>query len=187
MDQKLVMGLIIIFLMISSVFGIVFMGFGGEETAGSVRYNSIKFTDIGGRYRANVGGTDHIFLFFPGDLEYMQIDDAVRSLLDQPVYTVTYDPNANMAENLGEMQYYLEIQLQDSKAIERALTESADADLPVKSCEDATNAQPVIELRESEESGIVAEGNCVIIKAVDPYDLYQETERLAYHILGVIE
>jgi len=104
----------------------------------------------------------------------------------KPVLTVTYDRESDIADNLGEAQYYFELQLGDDKVIERAVINDDDV-LPKKTCDDATEAQPVIEIRSSESSSIVAEGNCIKVNALDAYDLYQQTERIIYASLGVIE
>jgi hypothetical protein len=135
---------------------------------------------------SKVNGVQRSFIFFPGDLEYIQIPDDVKTLLAKPSLTVTYDSNSTLSSNLGEAQYYFEVQLADSKIIERAITNNEGIELPQKSCADATEAQPVIELIESNQSIIKADGNCIKIQALDAFDLYQQTERVVYTILGVM-
>ena len=185
MNKKMVIGLIIAFIMISSIFGFV-VDFAISPGAQKLKYNDFKFRVVNQQYFTKINGQEHAFIFFPGDLEYLQISPEVKTLLDKPVLTITYDPNSKIADNLGEAQYYFEAQLSDAKAIERAVTNNEGIDLPQKSCADATDIGPVIELAQSNQSGIFAENNCIKILALDPFDLYQQTERVIYSILGVM-
>jgi hypothetical protein len=186
MNKKMVIGLIIAFLMISSIFGFV-VDFAFQPSVKKLKYNDIKFRLVNQQYFASIDGEERTFVFFPADLEFIQVPDDVKSLLGASVLTITYSPKSDIAENLGEAQYYFELQLQDKIVIERALTNNEGTELPQKSCADATDSQPVIELRRGDVSEIRADGNCVVVTALDAYDLYQQTERLVYVILGVMK
>ena len=177
-------GLFIAFIMVFSIFGFI-IDFAIQPTTQKMEYGDYTFTQTQQGYRAKVNGNEMLFLFFPGDLEYYTITDDTKQLLKAPVYTATYDPNSTIAPNLAEAQYYLEQQLQDIKYIERALTNSTT--LPQKTCADATTAQPVIELLQANVTTIITENNCIKVKAIDPYDLYRQTERIIYEILGIIK
>jgi len=171
--------------MISSIFGFV-IDFAANPSVKKLKYGDFKFKFVNQQYFATVGGKERTFVFFPGDLEFIQISDGVKTLLKAPVLTVTYDPKSDIAENLGEAQYYFEVQLQDEKVIERGLINNEGTELPQKTCADATIEQPVVELRKGDVSIISADGNCVVVTALDAYDLYQQSERLIYTILGVM-
>jgi len=184
MNKKMVIGLVIAFLMVSSIFGFVFDF--AVNPVGKLKYNGFKFQPVGNQFIAKINSQEHRFLFFPGDIEFIQIAPDVKALLEKPVLTVTYDPNSSVAQNLAEVQYYFELQLKDDKIIERALTDSTNTELIQKSCSDATDAQPVIYLSQGNVSKLIADGNCIKLTALDPYDLYQQSERIFYHVLGVI-
>ncbi len=179
----MLIGLFIAFIMIASIFGVVLDYYAAPAT--KLKYNNFKFQRVNEQYVTTINGKQHTFSFFPRDLEAIQVPDGVRTLLQQPVVTVTYDPKSDMAENLGEAQYYFEVQLQDI-TIERALTDNTNTTLPKKSCSDATPEQLVVELRQSNESRITVDKNCLVVNALDPFDLYQETERIIYSGLGVM-
>lgn len=184
MEKKTWMGLIIVFLMISSVFGFVFsFGGGGSNVQ---EYSEVKFRYVNNQWMARINGEDRGFLFFPGDLEYIDVPGEAKALLEEPGIAVTYDPASNLSENFAEAQYYFEVQL-DSKFIERALTNSEGTSLPEKSCADATPTQPVILLTQEDESAIRVEGSCIIIASYDSFAVYQQTERVIYAVLGVME
>jgi hypothetical protein len=185
MNKKVVIGLVIAFLMISSIFGFV-IDFAVRPSVQKFEYNDVDFRLVNQQYLARVGGVERAFVFFPGDLEFINVPGDVKALLEKPVLTVTYDSDSAIVDNFGEAQHYFEVQLEGIKTIERALINSEGTNLVQKSCSDATADQPVIEFRQGGESGISAEGNCVIVTSLDAYDLYQQTERLIYVVLGVM-
>ncbi len=183
--SKKVMGVIIIGLMVLSTVALVIVDL-AVGPSGSLKYNGFKFQPVSNQFIAKINGEEHRFLFFPGDIEFIQISSEVKALLEKPVLTVAYNPNSSIAQNLAEVQYYFELQLKDDKVIERALTDNTNTELIQKSCSDATDAQPVIYLEQGNVSKLVADGNCIKLTALDPYDLYQQSERIIYHVLGVI-
>ncbi len=185
MERKMIIGLIIAFLMVSSIFGFV-IDFAAQPSVKKLKYNDVKFRLANQQYFATIDGVERAFVFFPGDLEFIQVPANMKSVLDKPVLTVSYDPKSDIAENMGQAQYYFEVQLNGEKTIEKALTNNEGTGLPQKTCADATSEQPVIELRKADKSVVSAEGNCVILSALDAYDLYQQTERLIYVMLGVM-
>ena len=179
-------GLFIAFIMVFSIFGFI-IDFAVQPSAKGAKYGDFKFRVVNQQYVTKINGVEHVFFFFPRDLEYILLSGEVKALLDKPVLIVTYDPKSNLSENFAESQYYFESQLADGKTIERALTNNEGTQLSQKSCSDATESQPVIELRKGEKSGVSAVGNCIQLSAVDAFDLYQQTERLIYTIFGVMQ
>ena len=183
MEKKVWIGLFIAFVMIFSVFGVVLDAMRPSQ---KLEYNDFEFKFKDNQYFTKIDGVEHGFLFFPGDLEYVNVSVEMKSLLSAPVVTVTYDPQSSIAEDLATAQYYFEAQLQGVKVVERALTNNTGTSLSQKSCADATDALPVVELRLAGESSIVLDNKCIILSAVDARDLFQETERVVYSVLGVM-
>jgi hypothetical protein len=182
MDKKVWIGMFIAFIMIFSVFGIVIDSI---RPASKIKYNEHTFVAKENQFFTTINGAEHGFLFFPADLEYITIPEEAKPILEMPVITVTYDPQSSIAQNLAEAQYYFEVQLQN-KVVERALTNNTDTTLPQKTCADATPAQPIIELQLANESSITITNNCIVLGAVDAPDVYKETERFIYFLLGVM-
>jgi len=94
------MGLFIAFIMIFSIFGFVADFIFQPSGTTTLEYGDFIFRTKENQYFTNIDGFDHGFIFFPGDLETIQIDDAVKSLLDSPVITVSYDPSSNISKAL---------------------------------------------------------------------------------------
>ena len=183
MEKKVWIGLFIAFVMIFSAFGMVLDSIRPSQ---KLEYNDFNFKYKDNQFFTRINGVEHGFLYFPGDLEYINVSESMKSLLSAPVVTVTYDPQSVIAEDLGTAQYYFEVQLQGVKVVERALTNNTGTALPQKSCVDATYASPVVELRLSDESSVVLDNKCLILNAVDARDLFHETERIVYSVLGVM-
>ncbi|PIN76023.1 hypothetical protein COV18_01205 [Candidatus Woesearchaeota archaeon CG10_big_fil_rev_8_21_14_0_10_37_12] len=186
--KKALIGLFFAFIMVSSVFG--FVAYYTSPTASDLVYGEFSFRPITQngvqQYITEINNQDYGFLFFPGDLDYVDVSDETKALLNAPIYTITYDDASSLADFFGDVQYSLEFRLADQKLIERAVT-SENSSLPMRTCVNATEYQPVIQLQEANESSISASNNCILVSAVDAYDLYRQSERLLYVILGVME
>ncbi len=183
MEKKVWIGMFIAFVMIFSVFGVVLDSF---RPVTKLDYNDYQFTYKDNQFFTKIGGVEHGFLFFPGDLEYIVMPEEVKVLLSAPVFTVTYDSQSLIAEDLANSQYFFEAQLEGVRVIERGLTNNTGSVLPQKTCADATPSQPVIELRYADESSIAVDNNCVILNALSASDIYRESERFIYALLGVM-
>lgn len=183
MNSRVLAGAFIVFLMISSVFGFVF-SYG--STSNALEYGEFTFTPVENQLRTRIDGQEYVFLFFPGDLEFVELSSGVKQLLDAPVLTVTYNPAGNFSEVLADAQYYMEAQLSGTKVIQRALTNSSGTQLMEASCEDASPNSPVVFFGFGDESSIEAMDSCIRVTGVDAYDVYQRMERLVYQSLGVM-
>ena len=185
MNTKMVIAGLIAFLMVSSIAGLVFTQ-GPTGGPSSFRYNGYKFTPVQNGYRTSIDGEKHTFIFSPQDLEFYELTDDVLSLLNEEVFTVTYEPGNN-SQLLAEAQYYFELQLSNVRYIDRGLIDNTNTSLPQRTCADATDKQPVIELAYANISSITVEGNCIKVQAEGDYDLINQVERIIYAVLGVME
>ncbi|RJQ20319.1 hypothetical protein C4580_03965 [Candidatus Woesearchaeota archaeon] len=184
MQSKTFLGLFIAFLMVASIFGVTIDYF-AQDTQ-SANYNGHKITFRQGLYHLALPDKTYTLNFHPQDLEYIELTPEIRTLLDGPILTVTYDPSSGFAEAGANAQYYLESQLEGKKAIVRAVTNNTGTTLPQKTCADATPSEPILFLTSSDASGFTLENNCITVTAIDPSDLFSQTERVIYHLLGVI-
>jgi len=182
--KRAVVGGFIAFIMIFSIFGIVmnYTVTGGNE---KYQYGDYEFKIKDGAYVTEINGKEHAFIALPTDVDFYNISSEVKAMLKKPVLTVTYAPASTLAEAMAEAQFLLE-QLHPEIIIQRALTDNNGTSLPQASCADATDANPVIEFRESDQTLIEAKNNCIIVHAVDESDTLRQEELLRYIILGVI-
>ena len=175
----------IAFIMVTSVFIVTLDYIFAPNT--SLKYNGFPIRVINQQFLVNVQGKDYTFSVYPSDLEYIEVPLHAKELLNAEVLTVTYDPQSDQPESLGEAQFYLEDQLKEVRIIDRAVLNNTGLALEQKSCANATLGQPVIELREGNESRIAVENECIIVTAIDNPDLARLTERVVYQVLGVMK
>lgn len=187
MQTKTIMGLFIAFIMVASIFGVALDYFatgGGTQT---LEYGDYTFRPVQGLYQTTLDGKTVQFNFFPQDLEYIQVPENVKTTLQSPVLTVTYDPASPITNGAAQAQYYLETQLDGKTIIERAVTNNSNyTTLTQRTCADATPTQPVLAFTYANHSGFSLDNNCITLNAVDDYDLFRQTERALYTILGIM-
>lgn len=188
-DSRILAGSVIAFLMITSIFGVLFYGFKTPVQEKTNEYNGhlIKYKNRG--FVTEIGEQEIFFTTFPSELENIKIDNNTKNLLKQDYFVVTYDPKSTLAEELAIAQYKLfEERLKPlKKTVIRALTNSTSSALPQKTCADATEKNPVIYLEYGNETSITSKDNCVIAKGNSAAGIYQVSDRIAYVMAGVME
>jgi len=184
MNRKQTFSILVLVLFIASAFGVAF----DYLSPGSrgLKYNGHTFHQADQQYAVTVSDKELRFYYYPADLEYLTLDPQVTTLLDPPIYIITYDPQNEEAEAFAQLQFEFEQYLQNTKAISRALTNNTGTDLPQKTCADALPTQPVILLQQSNQSSITAQNNCIIINSTNPADLLSQGERIIYKLLGIM-
>ena len=188
-NSKVLAGGFIAFIMIFSIFGVLFYGFRApaDERTNEYKGRIFKFRNNG--FLTEINGEEVFFPIFPKELEDINIDDKTRQLLKQDYFVVTYDPESNLSAEMAIVQFKLfEERLKPIKKYAiRALTESSETILPQKTCADATEKNPVILLEYGNETGIYSEGNCIIAKGNSATGLYRVADRIVYTMTGVME
>lgn len=176
-------------IMVGSVFGVVFFGFGSSGGTGSVKYNDFKFVNKGSFWSTIVDGREAIFTHFPGDVESITIDgNVIDALKNRLEIDVTSDFNDTSAEQISLAGYNLGITLNNFNVfVRQGFTAENDYDFPVVTCGDATNSVPVIYFRSSNETKVYMEDNCVIAEALRQDDVERIKDRLVYGLLEIIK
>jgi hypothetical protein len=186
-QKKAVVGGFIVFIMVFSIFGIVMNYTMNDTQQRDYEYYNFTFKTTNEGLSTEIDGKEYTFLILPTDVDFYEVPDQAKQLLKQPMFTVTYDPASYLAEAMAEAQFILEQQLMPEKVIQRALTNNSGTQMLQANCANATKGEPVIEFRESEETLIEVKDNCLILNAVDQYDIIRQEELIRYVILGVIE
>jgi len=60
-------------------------------------------------------------------------------------------------------------------------------DKDVVKCEYATDANTIIFVTLGEETRIYGDGYCIVVEGTDEDELIRAADRLAYHLLGIME
>ncbi len=175
-------------LMVGSVFGLVFFGF-GSGGATSMKYNDFKFVNKGNSWSTIVDGREAIFTYFPSDVESVVIDSNVISRLENRLeIDATSDFNDTFAEQISLAGYNMAITLNNFNIfVRQGFTAENDYNFPVITCEDSTNFVPVIYFRSFNETKVYMEDNCIIAEALRQEDVERVKDRMVYGILGIIK
>lgn len=126
----------------------------------------------------------------PLELEGLDIDRSIRQrLVDDTGIFITIDPDKNLTgktvvaalevTKVLNNNYFFHIPVNSS------VTKEYES-YPVKTCEDATQAETVIWLRTGELNSIKTDGNCVILTGKSEEDLIKEADRLVLYLLGIM-
>ena len=156
------------------------------------------------RYRVEVYADNikyiHNFKRYPSDLleldyeiglkEKILYQDFENSIKKEKIY-FSYNPQMDGADILtaGTLVQILgnsNAGIYKIPVVVSVSEDNGNPDFPVKTCEDSTNKEMVIELRYGEPK-IYSDGECVIIQGNTREDFINMNDLLSYVLLGVIE
>ena len=171
--------------MVSSILGFTM----GQSQSGSQIYNGHKFyrTDYG--YKTKIDGKFFDFQTHPSSLEALELSPAVvERIRDSRELVLTYDQNQTEVAAIAASQDFFARMLSSNFMIftRVAFTEPNDMNMTVVTCEDATPFRAVIDYRESNETKISMEGDCIIFEAASARDFFAIKDRVLYSLLGIM-
>lgn len=182
--RKRILSWIIVILMVLSVAGFYVGSTGDGQTQ---RYNGIKFTSTQRGIFASIEGIRYGFTFFPSQVESIPVDPGVTELIRGPYVVVTYDPASNYSQGMAAAQYYLaEVLASRGTYVQPAVTDDASYNLPLLSCANSTTTEPVLLLKESNETRITLQDSCIIASAETLEDVFRIQDLLLFTALGVM-
>jgi len=175
--NQLIVGFVLIFIMLFSVLGYSFGG--GNESTTKIKYNGFKFVKQGESWILNTENFNFIFENNPNQVEKINSDlKNLENYYGKPLYMYSENYEAEM-EIYRNLFYYNQIvqRMQDA-CLEGNETE-CDGALPVKNCGDN-----FIIIRESNETKIIQENNCVFIEG-EQGNLTKITDEFLFKILEI--
>ena len=174
------------FIMVGSVFGVIFFGFGAANAA-TAKYNGFKFVNKGNFWSTNVNGREALFTYFPADAEQVQTeDDAISRLKGAIEIDATSDFNDTLAEPIALAQFQMGTTLFNFNIFVRSGFTAQYQNIPAITCNHATASVPVVYFKSSNETKIYTEGNCIVAEALNAADAIRAKDRMVYGLLGVI-
>jgi len=182
--KKMMMSLFIAFIMVASLFGVIFYG---NSNSNSVKDYGINFeVTQNNQFLAKVGGEQRLFYVLPTEAESISTDEGVFDLLRSSSSLVySFDPSMD-TDNLviiDVVRYDLDqsIMIPTSSAID---AENGDFTLPVWACDNATEILPVVHFSESNASSISLNGYCIEVRGNNT-DFLVARDRIIYEYYGV--
>lgn len=175
--NRTVLGIILVFVMFGSVFGIVVGSFGSSSTQEKIIYKGQEFKLLNNYYVFEIG--DYSFYFLSDPRNFLEIESEVEvsrvltSFTGKVLYLDSIDPYSS--QDISQNLYpYVE------RIHPACLNESTclDSSLPIKDC---TNNFIII--KESEVNKIYEEENCIFIEGKRE-DLIKLTDELLLRLIG---
>jgi hypothetical protein len=175
------------FIMVGSVFGIIFFGF-SSGNASTLSYNDFEFVNRGSFWSTSIDGREALFTYFPSDVELIEVDaGAVERLRNKVQLDVTSDFNDTFAEGIALANYQMGITLNNFNIFIRNGFTKEQQNFPVITCNQSTIYVPVILFRSGNETKILLENNCIVAQSAVHADAIRLKDRLVYGMLGIMQ
>ncbi|MBW2981481.1 hypothetical protein KY343_01245 [Candidatus Woesearchaeota archaeon] len=186
-DNKLARNLVTLFiviLMVGSVVGYMF----GRDSGETYKYNDYKFLRAGNKFILKINGADIEFDYLPLDVSDINISSEILNKLSNKIeIDSTYDKDNKFKEGISVAQYDLE-QYFNIIGIYfvNGLTAENDYGMPIITCNTITESVPVLYFKESNQTKIWIENDCIIAEARSEIDFIRIKDRMIYGLLGVL-
>jgi len=152
--NQIILGVVLIFVMFASTFGIVVNSFGNNSNSGKIEYNGFEFVEQNGFWLTSVGNLNLGFRNNPKDVEEIYTEGffVIEDYYNKPLYidSKDYEASSEIYTNLNGIA--LRIQ---PGCFEKPCEENA----PLKTCEDN-----LIVIKNASYSSIFANESCVFIR-----------------------
>ena len=191
---KFYLAIFVIVIMVSSTIGFV-LDFSMSPDKGkdptAIQFNDYEFTQTEeGLLTTKINDVDAYFGYLPTSVQYITVPEEVLTQLENAVtIRVIYDPDSEIADALGFIQYSFELMIPPIKGtiVLRGLaSENKQAELPVYTCDNATFDKPVLYLVQGDDIRIDQEEGCIKLIGTDAPSMMQLHDRLLYALFGVM-
>ncbi|MBN2567015.1 hypothetical protein JXB02_02940 [Candidatus Woesearchaeota archaeon] len=191
LSGKNLMAGFIVSIMVLSVLG--FMWGREADTQGSLTYDGIVFDRVQEGWQTEVGGSSHLFQYFPGEVDAIDFSSADAVMVrDARMMVFLFDPDDPDLVTLDTLR----LDLSDAFAtgfdsyLSSATTAASDLyALPVLGCANASQYIPFIYFTRGNETGIAPSAEspyCLVLSGSSGMHYVQLKDRLLYGMLGVI-
>ena len=175
------------FVMVASIFGVIFFGFGGNSM-NSTREKGITFVNNGNSWSATIDGREALFAYVPSQVEQIPVEGNIIDRFKNAIeIDMTYDFNDTYAEQIALAQFQMGTTLNNFNIFLRNGFTSESGNFPVITCEDSTSFVPVIYFKSSNETKVYLKNECIIAEAANELDVLRIKDRLVYGLLGIIK
>ncbi len=180
--NQIFMGAFLSLIMIASMLGIML---NKDETV--TKYGKVKFEDVGNGFVSRINGQDIHFNYLPQDVEQFYIDPTVcYNLQTASVIGVLFEPES---ESLTYTDFIRnDFQTIIEQPLISFITEESNkyTVYDVSSCNESSEALPIIFLKEGTNTSLTVEGNCIIAES-NNLGFLMLRDRLLYCYTGIIQ
>ena len=173
--------------MIGSLFGVVFFGF-GTTSSGSIKYKDVGVANKGGFWSTIVNDREALFTYLPPDVEFIDVDEELINRLRGVVQIdITSDYNDAFKEPIALAQFQMDVTLNNFNVfVRKGFTDENENNFPVIKCGYSTSFVPVIYFKSSNVTRVYFQSNCIMADASNQADVIRIKDRLVYGLLGII-
>ncbi|MFO7710864.1 MAG: hypothetical protein R6V53_03810 [Candidatus Woesearchaeota archaeon] len=182
--KQLIIGFLIVFLMASSGFGIMFSGFSSETE--SQAYKDLSFTRTNDGFQTTINEKPFKAYYLPQEVESINVsDEIIQSLASTKQIDVTSDPDSPAARDIAVAQFYLTdtASRHMNTYVRNGFTKENPHNISIINC---SSQVPVLVYQVSDETRITNEGSCIHLYGSGADSFMRMTTRLVYGMLGVI-
>ena len=183
--NQMIVGIVLIFVMFGSVFGVIVGSFGQNKDNSNIKYNNIKFVEQNDFWFANKGGLNFVFKNNPNQVEKIDVElNYFNSYENKPLYIYSEDYMAELEVSRNFFYQNQIVQRVQSACLDEEadifnLTSTCETNSPIKNCEDN-----FIIIRESNETKIMQNENCVFIQGKKE-NLIKITDEFLFNVFGI--
>ncbi len=175
-----------VFIMIGTTFSFVFFGFSSAPE--KVNYEGIKFMRKNNVWTARIYEREAAFTFLPSEVSEISAADFSNKLQNKLEIDTTSDINSTFKVPIALAQHQMGLTLAAYNVyLRKGFTTNNSFNLPIITCNDATEAVPVVYFKYGNSTGIYVENNCIIAESSSEAGFIMAKDRLLYGILGVIK
>lgn len=183
--NQMIVGVVLVFVMFGSVFGVIVNSFGQKKDSKNIEYNGIEFAEQNGFWFASKNNFNFVFRNNPEQVEEIDAElNYFNSYEGKPLYIYSEDYEAEL-EVLRNFFYQNQIVQRVQPA---CLDEEGDifnqtfvceTDSPTINCENN-----FIIIRESDKTEIVQNANCVFIQGAEE-NLTKITDEFLFNVFEI--
>ncbi len=174
----------IVFIMVSSGIGYMF----GESAARKEKYKEYTFVLRENQWVTEIEGKEIGFNYLPQDVENIDVNEEIVSGLQNKLeIDVTSGINDSFSEGIALAEYFMDRNLASLNVyLRKGFTANNTYGAPIITCNDATDAVPVVFFKKGEQTAIYLNNGCIISEIRSERDALIVADRLMYGMVGVI-
>jgi hypothetical protein len=179
MNSKIIMPLFLASIMIFSILG---FAFSSNDTSGRIDFNGYKFAQTNSGFLTYKDNQQIVISSDPRSLDLTTLPEiSINDLNTATKIYLSFNPEENLPQYLSYFNFNVKTKL---KNLIPACSEDVEGcgDIPIKSCEDASLLDRVIQLKYSEIPTITYNSGCLLIQG-NPATLQQQLDALTLKLL----
>ena len=171
--------------MTSSILGFVWTNI----TTDNYSYKGYKFKLQGDYFVVYINGQKINTNYLPNDIENIEMDEEVKlKIKENPMFYISFDIDSKNIEYIDKSRFELTNELQkiNIHIISGKTNNSINYNIPIITCENATNYVPVIYLKDSNTTKFSLQDDCIIAESDSREGFIALKDLIIYTVFDII-